>query len=134
MCQVEGVYGGLTNTPATHTPNNLFVVGYVDFGSGQFHARGTHTSSVSSGNCRPFTGGSIQINSANTELRAPFDGVLGNNMIDLFQHEIGHVLGLAHSDGPSSIMFANPYNNAQYESTIQGDDIAACAGLYGGRG
>lgn len=134
VCQVEGVYGGLTSTPVTPTPGNLFVVGYLDFGGGQFHARGTHTSSTSSGNYRPFTGGSIQINSVNTELRGLFDGVLGNNMISLFQHEIGHALGLAHSDDPRSIMFANPYNTAAYEATLQGDDITACASLYGGRG
>ncbi len=133
VCQVEGVYAGLTTTPVSPAPSNQFVVGYTDFGSGQFHARGIHNS-AGSGNVRPFTGGAIQINSVNTELRGLFDSTAANSMVGLFQHEIGHVLGLAHSDDPTSIMYANPYNTAQYELAQQGDDIAACAALYGGRG
>jgi hypothetical protein len=50
------------------------------------------------------------------------------------QHEVAHTFGLAHSDDPTSIMFANPYNTAAYERTLQGDDVAACADLYGGKG
>lgn len=43
-------------------------------------------------------------------------------------HEIGHLLGLGHSDNPSSMMFANPYNTLQYPAE---DDIRAVQALYG---
>lgn len=43
-------------------------------------------------------------------------------------HEIGHLLGLGHSDNPSSMMFADPYNTLQYPAT---DDIRAAQALYG---
>lgn len=49
-------------------------------------------------------------------------------------HEVGHMIGLSHSDRPESVMFANGYNTFTYQTTLKGDDIAACAKLYGGRG
>lgn len=49
-------------------------------------------------------------------------------------HELGHLLGLTHSDQPRSIMFANPYHTAAYQTLPKGDDYAACALLYGSAG
>lgn len=46
-------------------------------------------------------------------------------------HELGHFLGLAHSDVSASIMYANPYHDIQYLLTLRADDIAGCVGLYG---
>lgn len=45
-------------------------------------------------------------------------------------HELGHVLGLNHSNLQASVMFANPYNNYEYQRTLRGDDANACAVLY----
>lgn len=131
VCQVEGRYGGVTTELADPPPSGIYVVGWSDFGSPQFHARGSHRSTLTSGGYRPFTGGGVRINTATGDLRDMLDN---GTFVGLMQHEIGHTLGLAHSDEPSSIMFANPYNPSRHEQVLQGDDIAACADLYGGRG
>ena len=49
----------------------------------------------------------------------------------IMTHEIGHVLGLNHSDLQASVMFANPYNSYSYQRTLRGDDANACGALYG---
>lgn len=46
-------------------------------------------------------------------------------------HEIGHLLGLDHSDVRSAIMSADPYNTYDYQRTVRGDDVAGCTKLYG---
>ncbi|MFM6930441.1 MAG: matrixin family metalloprotease, partial [Bdellovibrio sp.] len=46
-------------------------------------------------------------------------------------HELGHMLGLKHSDVSESIMYANPYHDIQYLLTLRADDISGCVGLYG---
>ncbi|MBF0587751.1 MAG: matrixin family metalloprotease, partial [Magnetococcales bacterium] len=43
-------------------------------------------------------------------------------------HELGHVLGLGHSEHPYSIMYANPYNDI---ATITDDDVEGIQALYG---
>ncbi len=46
-------------------------------------------------------------------------------------HEIGHALGLGHSDVQSAVMSASPYHDFDYTSILRGDDAAGCAALYG---
>ena len=47
-------------------------------------------------------------------------------------HEIGHAIGIAHSEEPSSIMFANPYHSSpDYGQWLRSDDVAAVKALYG---
>ncbi|WP_413289080.1 matrixin family metalloprotease [Bdellovibrio sp. HCB337] len=46
-------------------------------------------------------------------------------------HEIGHLIGLIHSDVSASIMFANPYHPVNYLLMLRQDDIDGCVGLYG---
>lgn len=66
------------------------------------------------------------------------DIILNSNMpwtLDMVDstmtHEIGHGIGLAHSNVAASIMFANPYHDGQYIRTLRGDDAQGCASLYG---
>ena len=49
----------------------------------------------------------------------------------IMTHEMGHALGLSHSDISASVMFANPYNTTSYMATLRGDDANGCAALYG---
>jgi hypothetical protein len=48
----------------------------------------------------------------------------------LITHELGHVLGIAHSDISESVMFANPYHGTVYMETLRADDIDAVTTLY----
>jgi hypothetical protein len=131
VCQVEGTYGGLTTVPVDPVPATLYVIGWTDFGSPDFSAKGVRRSGGGSSSYAPLTGGGVQLNTRRTDFRARLDS---GSFVGLMHHEIGHTLGLAHSDDPVSIMFANPYNTGTYQETLQGDDVGACADLYGARG
>lgn len=50
------------------------------------------------------------------------------NMVDMLVHELGHLIGLGHSDNPASVMYANPYNSIPYPVA---DDIRAVQAMYG---
>jgi hypothetical protein len=50
-------------------------------------------------------------------------------LTNLLVHELGHVLGLGHSNNPDSVMFASPRNFLAYP---RADDIRAMQVLYGG--
>ncbi|MFZ2306704.1 MAG: matrixin family metalloprotease [Rhodoferax sp.] len=49
----------------------------------------------------------------------------------IMTHELGHVIGVGHSNVSASVMFANPYHDVGYMGTLRGDDANACAELYG---
>lgn len=51
-----------------------------------------------------------------------------NLLKKILLHEVGHLIGLAHSDNPVSMMYANPYNNMPH---LMADDIAAAQAYYG---
>jgi len=64
----------------------------------------------------------------NTQMDSPWtlaylDGVI--------THELGHAIGIKHSNVQESIMFANPYHDSDYLRALRGDDAKACAVLYG---
>lgn len=69
-----------------------------------------------------YTDGRIDLSSAPSWSGAEFE------LIHVLVHEIGHVIGLGHSDNPVSVMHADPYNNLQYPLE---DDIRAAQVLYG---
>jgi len=49
----------------------------------------------------------------------------------IMTHELGHVLGIDHSDVAESVMFAAPYHTLGYMQVLRGDDANACAVSYG---
>lgn len=65
----------------------------------------------------------MQLNMAKTWTEEILEGLL--------MHEIGHAIGIGHSDQAAAIMSATPYNLASYNRTLRTDDITACTSLYG---
>src|SRR5205085_9321592 len=46
-------------------------------------------------------------------------------------HELGHAIGLDHSEVSGSVMAGPPAAEYSYSATLAADDIAACQSLYG---
>jgi len=57
-------------------------------------------------------------------------GCTGTNLLSVAAHEIGHALGISHSNVRGSLMYAwyDQYNPVM---TLHSDDIAAIQSLYG---
>ncbi len=129
VCRVQFVYDGLTDLT---TSGGSAVQAIVQWDPSQL-ASGSAQSGGSSLGVQ-MTG--IRLRDYSTD---PFfmDGYA--NYTDFFQgmflHELGHLLGLGHSDRPASILYANPYHPERgYMRNLKGDDIAGCAALYGASG
>jgi hypothetical protein len=75
----------------------------------------------------PYRDGNVRMNLNSTWDKGVLD-FTERGVVQVLLHELGHLIGLGHSDNPESAMFANPYNNLPY--TTQ-DDIDAVVGLYG---
>jgi hypothetical protein len=49
---------------------------------------------------------------------------------ELVRHELGHAIGVAHSDIEGSVMSGPPFTSYAFPSALQPDDIAGCRSLY----
>ena len=134
VCAVQGIYGGLTDVAAEPSPRNVFVVGWANMDGGRFSARAGPTSNALINGYAAYTGGALRLNNHPDGAARVLASRDNGTLLATLLHEVGHVLGLAHSDEPSSILFANPYNSPHHNLYLQGDDITGCADLYGARG
>ena len=70
----------------------------------------------------PYIDGSVELNDDPDQWDSP------SELVGVLVHELGHLIGLGHSDNPHSVMFANPYNHLNHPRP---DDILAARALYG---
>ena len=128
VCNISAEYAGTTTTALGQTSaRSEVVLGYEALPYPQA-ADAAPDSEDAASNYTYFTSGKIRISTS-----------IGANIQfnpNTLTHEIGHLLGLDHSDNPYSIMFANPYNTAPTLAPykLYGDDITTCANLYGSKG
>lgn len=128
VCNITAEYAGTTSTALDQTSlRSEVVLGYTALPYPQA-ADAAPDSEDAASSYTYFTSGKIRISNS-----------VGANIQynpDTLTHEVGHLLGLDHSDEPYSIMYANPYNAVPSPPSYQlfGDDITACADLYGGKG
>lgn len=53
---------------------------------------------------------------------------------EVLVHELGHVLGLDHSDVQGAVMSGPPYTSYSYATHLSEDDVSGCQALYDNRG
>ncbi|MCK5829473.1 MAG: matrixin family metalloprotease [Methylococcales bacterium] len=53
-----------------------------------------------------------------------------NDLEGLITHEVGHLLGIGHSDVEESIMYTKPYHSYDFQRTLRQDDINIARLLY----
>ena len=117
-------YMGITDQALSNTYDDKVVIGWMD--GTNFRA----TFGDASGYASIWWSGS---NIIDGEVVFNIDGGGTDNAADLqglATHELGHLLGIFHSDVQESVMFANPYNTAEFMRTLRDDDLNALAMLY----
>lgn len=135
VCNIRFEYQGTTNaSPASHG-DGISSIGFVPVGSMGNAAANGETQSyggiLNDGSKTAFfTEADMMFPTSFTKLTGyssqaylAFQGVA--------THELGHFLGLQHSDKTDAIMYANPYHDPIYEATIRQDDVDGCVQMYG---
>ena len=133
-CKLSVQYGGKTTVAAENAQAiaaNKVIVGFANLPSG-VGGDAAPFSTDSASNSYYFTAGVVQVSANNT----PYN-LASDRLLYILVHEIGHLLNIAHSDEPYSVMYAYPYvaiQSATEPYKSYADDMTTCANLYGSRG
>ena len=121
QCGINLVYGGTTNTPASGADNPV-VIGwwFIPGGYGALsHLR-----------INPDASGNLALDGAAIALNNDIAVTVAHTKY-LLLHELGHVLGIGHSQVPNAVMSGPPDTNYYTSATtLAADDVAACRAFY----
>jgi hypothetical protein len=128
MCNIEFRYMGLSDAQPMSTVGNdqdrINVLAWGKFINGMAGVAGyAATHIVTSGGVATIVDADLIINNEMATDINTLDGIL--------MHELGHAIGIGHSDKQAAIMSAAPYHELTYNRTLRADDIEACTSLYG---
>lgn len=128
---IHFVYQGTdSNAVIDDDTDGIVVFGWADIGSaglGGYNSSCTSLDITAAGYC-PYTDGSVKLNYTTVDWDKGDAEFTASYFKQVVTHEIGHMIGLGHSDNPDSVMFANPYNHLHHPRT---DDIEIVQALYG---
>ena len=132
-CDVRFVYGGVDNAiDVDDSSDGIVVFAWEDIGGAAGRAGPASTDQlVSTFGHWLYVDGSLKLNPNVFTSAGSTPGEVIRNAISIrvtTAHELGHLIGLGHSDRPNSLMYANPYNSISH--TLE-DDIQACRAMYG---
>ncbi len=117
------VYRGITNQALSNQRDDKFVIGWLD--SATFLSRfGDYSGYTHVWWFNDIVDGELSLNEADTAISSSVSELQG-----LVTHELGHALGLDHSDDPDSIMYT-PYHSYAYQRILRTDDVNAARHLY----
>ncbi|MGZ5764427.1 MAG: fibronectin type III domain-containing protein [Usitatibacter sp.] len=119
VCRISFVYDG-TTTAGFSSADGINVVGWDPTG---LTAPTTGITTIAAG------GGTIV--DADIRLNAAYSATYSPSLDPTATHEVGHALGLDHSDVSAQVMSGPPLTNYSGETTPRVDDIAGCVKLYG---
>ena len=125
MCNVTFNYRGMTSTPPNMYGDATTVEGANVFGWGVLQGDDAFYSGLTKSWFvgESYVDSDIMMNTLQTWTIDEVEAIM--------THELGHAIGLMHSDQFASVMFADPYHSARYMRTLRGDDAEGCAKLYG---
>ena len=127
VCSVQFIYDGSTTTGASLASGTRDGSNVIAWG-----ALSGNTTGITYVGASGFTGQTFTLDEADMVINYQYNPVLDSTLL----HEVGHMLGLKHSNQESAVMSgpnAAPDPSTTYTalSTLQADDIAGCQALYG---
>ncbi|MEO7254653.1 MAG: choice-of-anchor D domain-containing protein [Casimicrobium sp.] len=127
VCNIQFVYDGPSNSAASLANNARDGVNVISWG-----ALSGNTTGVTYAGASGFTGSTLTIDEADMVINSQFNP----NLDATLSHEVGHFLGLKHSNQEGAVMSGPntaPDPSTSYTSltVLQTDDIAGCRSLYG---
>ena len=127
VCNIQFAYDGTTTSAASLANNARDGVNVIAWGT-----LSGNTTGVTYVGASGFAGSAFTLDEADTVINSQFNP----NLDSTLSHEVGHMLGLKHSNQEGAVMSGPntaPDLSTSYTSltVLQADDIAGCQSLYG---
>ena len=127
VCNIQFVYDGTTTSAASLASNTRDGTNVIAWG-----ALSGNTTGITYAGASGFTGSAFTLDEADMVINSQFNP----NLDSTLSHEVGHLLGLKHSNEEGAVMSGPntaPDPSTSYTSltVLQADDIAGCRSLYG---